>query len=318
MTDRQHPVPLLVVSCDKYADLWPVFFGVLRRRWADCPFALRLGTNTLSFEDARVSSVPVGPDRSWAENLARMLDILNSEYVILLLEDFLIRRVVDTASVCRMVDFCVSRRIDCARFAPLPLPTPLPPSRLDDFPQLGVVPAATPYRVSAQGALWRVDALRHYLVPGFSAWDFEHIGTQMSRYTDHRFLGPFEPLIDYDHGVEKGRWKPEGLAICREAGVSVDLSRRPVFTLQELEAHYQSGVPENLLAGIKAQAIDAFSRGHLRDGLHHVRTYLRVKPFAADILGIAAFGLAGKQPLAWLQRQHLRFKLLRVRRWRRG
>jgi hypothetical protein len=169
--------------------------------------------------------------------------------------------------------------------------------------------------VSAQAALWRVDALRHYLAPGFSAWDFEHTGTQMSRYTDHRFLGPFEPAIDYEQVVEKGRWKPEGLAICRELGVSVDFSRRPAFTVQELEAHYQRGVPESQLASIKAQAIDAFSKGRLGDGLHHVQTYLRVKPFAAGILGIAAFGLAGRRPLAWLQRQHLRLKLLRMRRW---
>lgn len=261
-----------------------------------------------------VRSVKVGPDKSWAENLLRMLDAIGTDYVLLFLEDFLIRRPVDTAVIIKMIQYCVPRRVDCARLSPLPSPTPLPRSILRDFPEFGVVQADAPYRVSAQAALWRVKALRHYLVPGLSAWEFEHTGTQMSRYTAHCFLGPFVPLIDYDHGVEKGRWKPEGLAICREAGVSVDLSRRSAFSVEELEAHYQMEVPRARLARIKADAIDAFSEGRLREGLSRSCAYLRTNPLALNILGIAAFGLAGKRPLAWLQRQHLKLKLLHARR----
>lgn len=314
MKDRLSSIPLLVVSCDEYADIWPACFGVLWKHWPDCPFPMYLGTNSLTFEDTRVSSVAIGPDRSWTDNLTRMLDAVNGEYVILFLEDFLIRRPVDTTALTKMIDYCVSRRIDCARVAPLPPPSPLPPSTLEDFPQFGLVPTDAPYRVSAQAALWRVETLRYYLVPGFSAWEFEHTGTQMSRYTDHRFLGPIAPLVDYDHGVEKGRWKPEGIAICCEAGVSVDISRRSAFTREEIEVHYRSAIPGSRLAHIKAQAIESFTAGRQREGLSKVRAYLRAKPLALDILGIAVFGLAGKRPLAWLQRHHLGLKVLRARR----
>ena len=41
-------VTLLVPSCDRYADLWPTFFALLRRQWPDCPFRVVLGSNHLA------------------------------------------------------------------------------------------------------------------------------------------------------------------------------------------------------------------------------------------------------------------------------
>jgi hypothetical protein len=305
---------ILVISCDKYADLWRPFFEVFWKRWPDCPFPVILGSNGLAFDDARVKTIRVGPDRSWAENVHRLLDEVTSNYVLIFLEDFLIRQPVETGAVLDLASYCALHGIDCARLAPLPAPTPLPPRALPDRSDFGAVPERSLYRVSAQAALWRVDALRYYLVPGFSPWEFEHLGTQMSRYAGHTFIGPFKPLIDYDHAVEKGLWKPEGLAICAAAGVTVDLGRRPAFTDETLRAHHAHGVPASEMAVIKIKAMDAFHEGRRRDALRHAGRYLRTRPLALDVYAIVIFGLAGPHAIAWLHRQHLRLRLSRVRR----
>jgi hypothetical protein len=305
---------VLVISCDRYADLWRPFFEVFWKRWPDCPFTVFLGSNALAFDDARVKTIRVGPDRSWAENVHRMLDSVAADYVLLFLEDFLIRQPVETARIVDLVSYCARRDIDCARLAPLPAPTPLPPAPLGDYSDFGRVPPRAPYRVSAQAALWRVDALRHYLVAGFTPWEFEHMGTQMSRYAAHTFIGPFKPLIDYDHGVEKGLWKPEGLAICTAAGVTVDRARRAAFTDETLRAHHARGMPASDMAAIKIKAMDAFHEGRRRDALRHALRYLRARPLALDVYAIVIFGLAGPHAIAWLHRQHLRLRLGRIRR----
>jgi hypothetical protein len=136
----------------------------------------------------------------------------------------------------------------------------------------------------------------------------------MSRHVDHTFIGPFEPLIDYDHGVEKGLWKPAGLAICAEAGVAVDLARRPAFTAQTLQAHHARGVPASNMAAIKVDAMNAFYEGKRGEGLRHVMRYLRKHPLSLELYSIALFGLAGPGAIDWLHHQHLRLTLWRIRR----
>lgn len=306
-------IPLLVVSCDKYADLWPVFLEIFYNRWQDCPFPIYIGSNTLEASDDRVSGIMVGVDRSWSENLLSMLNVLSSEYVLLFLEDFLIRKTVDSLRVQEIIKYSVAHKVDCTRLASLLSPTPLPQLKLADFPLLGSVAPGTPYRVSAQIALWRVDALKHYLVPGFTAWEFEHLGTQMSTYTDHLFLGPYESYIDYDHGVEKGRWKPDGLKICEDAGVRVDLDKRPAFSEDELCMHFSSGEHASQLADLKADALKAYSSGHRLDGIRQSYRYLVRSRSSMDILFISCFGLIGAEALAWLRRIHLWLKLRAVR-----
>ena len=50
-------VTLLVPSCDRYADLWPPFFALLRRQWPDCPFPVVVGSNHRPCTETGVGSV---------------------------------------------------------------------------------------------------------------------------------------------------------------------------------------------------------------------------------------------------------------------
>jgi hypothetical protein len=306
-------IPLLVISCDRYADVWQPCFDLLLRHWPDCPFPIYLGSNELSYPDPRVRMIHVGPDRSWAENVLLMLDRLASEYVVLFLEDFFLKSRVETQAVSRLVRFCIEQRLDCARFSVLPAPTPLPPEPLAEFAGLGLVPREFPYRVSAQIALWRTAALRHYLVPGMSAWDFEHVGTQMAKRSEHRFFGPFASLVDYDHAIEKGKWKPEGLAICAAAGLPV-VPQRSVFTDEQLQDHLQKGLAEYRASSLRAAAVNAFARGERLFGLRATAKYLRLRPLDPTMWGMGLLGLTGAAAFSAVEGAHLGRKLRAIRK----
>ena len=254
-------ISILVVSCDRYADLWNPFFAVFWKRWPDCPFPVYLGTNRLTYPDPRVTSLPVGDDESWTTGLRRMLDQVEADHIVLFLEDFLIRRTVDTASVRRLVMFAREKGLGCLRLAAL-LPLALPPAEpVAEFPDLGVIPPGYPYRVTAQVAIWKVAALRQLLVPGLSAWEFEEFGTRLSTKMPEAVWGSYEPVIDYAQCVEKGRWKPEGLAICRAAGVDIDLKARPAFTEDELRDHLLASERGSRLSEIQRESIASFRAG---------------------------------------------------------
>src|SRR4051812_28550474 len=78
---------ILVISCDRYADLWPHFFGCFFEYWPDCNYRLFLGTNRLRYEDPRVTTICVGEDRDYSSNLTAMLAEINEEWVIVFVED---------------------------------------------------------------------------------------------------------------------------------------------------------------------------------------------------------------------------------------
>src|SRR5665647_3629546 len=97
-------LPILVVSCDRFSDVWPVFFTLFFRYWPDCPFDIYLGSNYLRYEHPQVTTITVGEDTSWAHGARLMLESLSSEYVLLFLEDFLLTEPVDSDKVISLCE----------------------------------------------------------------------------------------------------------------------------------------------------------------------------------------------------------------------
>lgn len=302
-------LPVLVVSCDRYADLWRPFFQLFWRRWPDAG-PVYLGSNVATSDDPRVLPLRVGEDVTWAASLRSMLDRIPGDYVILMLEDFLLMRPVDNQRIERLADIAIVERLGCLRLYSI-----FPPANdVPSYPELGSFVPGDSWRITAQAAIWRIATLRALLVPGFSAWDFELVGSQMSDFMTDRIWGVKEPALVYDHAVEKGRWRPQGLAICRDAGIEVDLARRGAFTEAELEQHERSGVAAAAWAIRKTEAIRRFREGRRAAGLGDVWWCLRRRPASLQLWAIAAAGALGPRPMAWLQRLHLRLKVARATR----
>jgi hypothetical protein len=303
-------LPVLVVSCDRYADLWRPFFQLFWRRWPDCRGPVFLGSNYATYDDPRIQPLRIGEDVTWAAGLRSMLDAISAEYVIVMLEDFLLMRTVDNERIERLVDIAVSEQLGCLRLYSI-----FPPATaVARYPELGSFAPGESWRVTAQAAIWRVDTLRRFLVPGFSAWDFEQVGTQMSDFMPDRIWGVREPALVYDHAIEKGRWRPQGIEICREADVVVDFSKRGTFTVVELQRHEQAGFPAAEFAARKTLAIRRFSEGRRAAGIRDLVWCLRRRPASLQLWAIGAAGCLSPSSMGWLQRLHLRAKLARATR----
>jgi len=312
MSDSRDPTPVLVVSCDAYADLWRPFFEVFWRRWPDCPFPVYLGSNHLRYDDDRVATIRVGEDRSWADGVRHMLDEVGSEYVIFFLEDFLLLRQVDTARIRRMVDLARRNRVGCLRLTRYGAPFDLPSLTVPGSPEVGRVAEGHPYRVSAQVAVWKVDVLRSLLVPGFSPWDFEMLGSPLSERIGEDFWEVQSTAIHYDHAVEKGRWKPEGVAICEDAGVAVDPAVRGMFSTGELESHFRQAEPGLARFASHYTTMEHFRQGRRLEGARSALVAVRRDPLRLKMWAVLLFGVLGPWAVHWLEGVNLRWKLARI------
>lgn len=231
---------VVVSSCDAFADVWEPFFTLFFRYWPDCPYPVHLIANERRFAHPRVTTLCVGTDRGWTDNLRSALEHVPGTHLLYLQEDYLLRRPVDTPRVASLFDHVVARGAACLRLYPTPGPDQPDP---DGLPGVGRIGADAPYRVSLQAAIWDRRALESILVPGENGWQMETLGSARSRSLSAPFLsverrlrpdGDLDVPIPYVcTAVVKGKWIPAAVALCRAEGIPLDLERRSVETWRD-------------------------------------------------------------------------------------
>jgi len=228
MNDPDYDCTLLVSSCDRYADLWEPYFSLLRMHWHDCPFPVALITESKRPAIPNVRPLCLGNGSDWSTLLLKALDAVDTPYILLTLEDFFLRRPVDTAGVMKLYHEMQQKSLSMLRLIPRPGPTIV----MGNI-EYGGIAVGAPYKVSTQAAFWRSETLRQLLVSGETAWQFEVNGSK--RIAE---LGGFaavwrETLPYRHHVVERGKWFPWAYWIFSRMNIGVDPAARPVMTAGE-------------------------------------------------------------------------------------
>ncbi len=222
---RFRNVAALVVSCDNYSDIWPIFFSLYRKFWPDNPLEKTyLLTNFLEPYYEGVEIIGVGEDVSWSDNLAAALLRIEEEYILLLLEDLLLTDYVNAKSFEELLNWSLERSVNYMRFNPS-----TPPDKII-APNVGVASEGAVYRASVVAALWKKDVLLALLKSGENAWEFEtHGSIRSDAYPD--FYSAVRNTFPIINSIVKRVWERSALRKLRRLGVKVDLSSRPVASL---------------------------------------------------------------------------------------
>lgn len=195
---------VLVSSFDGFSACWAPFCHGIARYWPDAP-PIRLLTNFANFENGQVSSLPVGDDKGWSDNIRVALQSVETTFVLYLQEDYWLQSPVDNAQLEHYLQLMGQHGAHYLRLTPSP-----PPDSPSSFePNIGLLATEAEYRTSLQAAIWRTETLRQLLAAGESAWDFELIGTPRSRgYDGFWSVEPGQGKgLDYlNSAVVQGRW----------------------------------------------------------------------------------------------------------------
>jgi hypothetical protein len=218
-------VAFVVVSCDKYADLWDPFFHCLQKYWPDCPYKVYLVTNEKDYTDTAASVIKIGTDRSYSDNLRAAIAQIDEPWLILWLEDVFISKPVDTGRLRQIVAKAQSIPVGYLKISP-DLPLSYEGSEDDEIAPL---PRGIRYRSAVGLSLYRKDTLKKLLVPGASAWDLDT--SRISDGLDEPFFAltptaALRPPIIWVHGVIKGRWCWPALGFLKREGFQKTLNGR--------------------------------------------------------------------------------------------
>jgi hypothetical protein len=228
-------IPILVVSCDAYQDVWHPFFDLFFKHWPDCPLPVHLVSNDQPYRGDhtdRVQSILVGEDVDYSSNLIKAVEQLEQEWLIFWVDDRPPAEPVDTDRLLGLIALAQSKNAGYFRLLASNPPTLEPTS--DD---MGELPKGSRYRVSMTVALWKKSTLLKILKAGENAWDIEKRGgVDRSNTIDDAFYAmPLSarrrpPLKDI-HLIAKGKVIRSAIPTLEKAGTLHYLKARSVVSL---------------------------------------------------------------------------------------
>ena len=211
-------ISFVVISCDRYKDLWHPFFRSYDKYWSELPFKLYLISNFESYDDERVTTIKIGEDLSYTENLINGIEQIDSLWILLWLEDCIPSKKIHI----NLFDDVINKAISNNNLGYLKLSNDLPlvyePNESGLF---GNIPKGVRYRSAVGMSLYRKDVLKKLLVPGDNAWDTDK--SSVSDTLDEDFCALSKsffrtPLMPYVNTVIKGMWSRAALDFLHNEG----------------------------------------------------------------------------------------------------
>ena len=209
---------IVILSCDKYSDLWEPFFFLFWKNWKDCPYPIYLGSNSIGYDDNRVSTIFAEEDPNWSSTCKRILNDVPYKHIFLWLEDLFVIEPVHTERFRDAVKFMKMVGAKHIHARSLPAPDSI------DERGFGIYQKGMPYRVNVAG-LWEKEYLVNLLIDGEDPWRFEIMGSYRSAFDDGFYCAD-PPLLTWLNTVEKGFLLRHAVKYCRRYNVKINNSRK--------------------------------------------------------------------------------------------
>lgn len=213
---------LLVLSCDKYSDLWSPFFECFEKNFPTWYWPIYLGSNTKKHKNKKILTILSGADSDWSTSYKRILEQIPERKLFVILEDLFLSSSVDEYVLRSLVEFMFEKNASHIRYWANPVPD-LP----TDNPLIGQCAKGAPYRSTVCG-LWDREYLLGLLIDGESPWNFEIMGSYRTSYSEG-FYALKSPLCEYKNMVEKNRWVPASVNWAERNGIYLSLEVRPIL-----------------------------------------------------------------------------------------
>ena len=161
---------LIISSCDKFSDLWGVYFSLFQQNWKCHPNETILVTDVAT--ERRFNDVTVFAAGSNHEMPARLKDALKNirtEYIFLTLDDYFIYNPINDTELEEVFSFIKEKDIDYFRLSSFPNKgTPIKEHKGWKWINLN-----TNYAVNLYPGIWKKTFLDNVLVGNLSPWQFE-------------------------------------------------------------------------------------------------------------------------------------------------
>ena len=252
INDLHDKVTVLVNSCDAYQDLWNPFFTLYKKYFTLENVRLILNTETenFSFDGLEIECIhPKHSDITYGERILNVLSQVNTPYVIILLDDFFIRKPIDVKKINQIIQWMDNDK-SIVYFNCDVMNKSYIDYEVNKYKGFRRLAPGNDYILSLQAAIWRTDKLKKYWRYKVSAWEWEDYTNLTAALCNRdKFYVPLLPkykFINYGNdceiwGVYRGKWvKEDVVSLFQKEGISVDFSQRGFLdTLQSTPLQFE-------------------------------------------------------------------------------
>lgn len=226
---------MVINSCDAYQDVWPLFFCALDEYWPNRDFDTVINSeskvekntdNTFSLSTGR--QVNAG---GWGARLLNVLADIETEYVIMVFDDYLLESLVDTQQVNDIVGFLDEHETAAVYY----LNAVCIKTHVDDKDSsFRLLKDRVDYRLNSAPAIWRRRDLMGYIGVNDNPWAWEVFGSYRTFGDGKDFYSPSSVsnnIYNYDYGkggaIYRGKWVA-GVVVpkAKKYGLNIDFSKR--------------------------------------------------------------------------------------------
>ena len=256
--DLKNNLTILVCSCDNYEDLWNPFFTLLKKYWpsvSDIPIVLNTESKNFVFDGLNITCNHSFAEKRYGKRMLNTLSNIKTKYVLLLLDDFFLRKSVSEEKLCQILDWMENDK-DIAYFNCENSYT-YTSYEVNKYPGFKRLPPANDFTLNMQAAIWRTKILKEFWRPSASPWEWETIYNPLIlEHPNYKFYCTTKyenSFLDYGHyaygdvwGVFRGKWVMSDVeSLFKKENINVDYSIRGVYKENNVIEHINGNVPPN-------------------------------------------------------------------------
>lgn len=240
MTDYNKDLSILVLSCDKYSDLWNDFFNLKDKYWNDTTVRWYLVTETKIFKREGVSPITCGCDQNWAARFRKAVNLVDTPFIGIFLDDYFITDPIDIDYVMNLISFMKEHDVTYLNVGDV-FKSIIGMKNKEYFSNgLIKIPNHKRYGISTVSAIWERNFLLSKLGDGdYSAWQFE-----IDRCEEAKSKEGLGGLLLCDEKrsfnvseipvVIQGRFYPKSIKFFKNRGYNIDVTHRGLMSFKQV------------------------------------------------------------------------------------
>ncbi len=227
---------IVVLSCDRYSDLWIPVLNNLLTMLMDVPYTKYLVSNEKELRLDGIQNILTGPDKNWSTSLINALNKIPERQILLLLDDMPLHEKPNTTVIERSFEILEQHSLGALH------PRSIPPQRRwhhnkGDWYEYSDRDSYT----SNVYSFWDKDVLLRVIQEGESPWDFEVVGSK--RLNQLARVGALKSdVLNTSNLVIKGKWAKNVSVIDLDLKLGLNLAGREKETKTKLNSKIKNQI----------------------------------------------------------------------------
>ena len=168
----ENQMTMLVISCDKYSDLWDGHVHLLEKYWPDRGIRTMIVTDQAADKKYdRISVFAAGAEGEWSDRLKAALEQVTTEYVFITLDDYFLTAPVSNETMTTLISIMKKDGYDYIRLFIRPqCPESAKVAHYSNFYEIDTT---VRYSVNLFPSIWKKEFLLKTVAKSRNIWQYE-------------------------------------------------------------------------------------------------------------------------------------------------